>query len=59
MEMKKEIANKKCYLFPKIEQVLLDNEISLALESSPPAGPSEVNLAPAYKNVDPFKDSQV
>jgi hypothetical protein len=32
---------KKKYTAPEIELVELDNEISLALESAPPAGPSE------------------
>ena len=32
---------KKKYIAPRIEWIQLDNEISLALESSPPAGPSE------------------
>ena len=32
---------KKRYIRPSIEIILLDNEISLALESAPPAGPSE------------------
>jgi hypothetical protein len=32
---------KKKYIKPRIEWIPLDNEISLALESSPPAGPSE------------------
>jgi hypothetical protein len=32
---------KKIYKAPRIEWIPLDNEISLALESSPPAGPSE------------------
>jgi hypothetical protein len=32
---------KKKYIKPRIEWIPLDNEISLALESSPPAGPGE------------------
>jgi hypothetical protein len=32
---------KKKYITPLIELIVLDNEISLALESAPPAGPSE------------------
>jgi len=32
---------KKKYTAPEIELVELDNEISLALESAPPVGPSE------------------
>jgi hypothetical protein len=31
----------KKYIAPEIELIQLDNEISLALESAPPAGPSE------------------
>jgi len=37
---------KKSYITPQIELVELDNEISLALESAPPAGPGE-----SYNNV--------
>jgi hypothetical protein len=32
---------KKKYIKPSIEIIFLDYEISLALESAPPAGPSE------------------
>ncbi len=32
---------KKIYTAPQLELILIDNEISLALESAPPAGPSE------------------
>ncbi len=35
------IMEKKTYNAPQIELIILDNEISLALESSPPVGPSE------------------
>ena len=31
----------KKYISPRIEWIPLDNEISLALESTPPVGPSE------------------
>lgn len=31
----------KKYIKPRIEIIFLDNEISLALESAPPVGPSE------------------
>ena len=37
------IMEKKTYKSPQIELVILDNEISLALESAPPVGPSESN----------------
>jgi len=32
---------KKKYIAPRIEWIPLDNEISLALQSAPPVGPSE------------------
>lgn len=32
---------KKKYIAPRIEWIPLDNEISLALASAPPAGPDE------------------
>lgn len=32
---------KKKYKTPRIEIIILDNEISLALESTPPVGPDE------------------
>ena len=32
---------KKKYITPRIEWIPLDNEISLALQSAPPVGPSE------------------
>lgn len=35
------METKKKYTLPAIEIIMLDNEISLALESSPPVGPSE------------------
>jgi len=49
------------YLKPRIEIIFLDNEISLALESSPPAGPSETNNR--FKtnesfNLEPFPNYQ-
>jgi hypothetical protein len=56
--MKTRIENiaKKSYKAPKIEQIKLDNEISLALESAPPTGPGEsLGKAPEYFNNDPFK----
>lgn len=51
---------KKKYIIPQIEVVELDNDISLALESSPPAGPSEsFNIKTFNVNsiVDPFKSN--
>ena len=49
--------NKTKYQLPAIQCIQLDNSISLALESAPPAGPSEVlNSAPTYINSTPFKE---
>ena len=36
-----DIMEKKKYIKPRIEIIFLDNEISLALESTPPEGPGE------------------
>ena len=46
------METKKTYMTPSIELIILDNEISLALESNPPVGPDEVknNLQ------NPFRD---
>lgn len=38
------ITEKKEYFVPQIERINLDNEISLALESTPPFGPGEAVL---------------
>ncbi len=47
---------KKKYSAPAIEIIFLDNAISLALESAPPAGPSEGALMrPDNINNNPFK----
>jgi len=43
---------KKKYTAPIVEIVLLDNEISLALESAPPVGPGE---SFNFKQNNPFK----
>lgn len=43
--------NKKKYSTPKMAKIKLDNEISLALASMPPAGPDESfnrNYDPAF-----------
>jgi len=51
------INTKRVYTAPQIERVELDNEISLALESTPPIRPNEEMLffAPDYFNHDQFK----
>jgi hypothetical protein len=48
---------KRAYSSPLIERVQLDNEISLALESTtPPEGPNGTEgYAPEYLHNDPFK----
>ena len=48
---------KKKYIAPQIELIELDNEISLALESTPPVGPSETYnqmSSPDYFNNSPL-----
>ena len=50
------MVNKNRYIVPKIDRIVLDNEISLTLDSAPPAGPGEpTGYAPDYFNNDPFK----
>ena len=52
------METKKTYKAPLIELIKLDNEISLALESTPPAGPDEVsnfNQNPDYFDNTAFK----
>ena len=52
----KTTIQKQEYTTPSIEIVLLDNEISLQLESTPPRAPGEAKLnAPEYINYDPFR----
>jgi hypothetical protein len=49
----------KLYKSPQIEKISLDNEISLALESSPPDGPSESYIIdPNILNKDIYKSSK-
>ena len=49
---------KKTYTTPQVELIKLDSEISFALESTPPAGPSEgASLAPEYMNNDTFRNN--
>jgi hypothetical protein len=56
METRNEKKEKGFYISPDVACVKLDNEISLSLESAPPAGPDEgMNNAPGYFNNDPFK----
>lgn len=57
--MKTQNKENRVYFSPIIERIELDNEISLTLDSTPPAGPGEPgygsSLAPEYLNNDPFK----
>jgi len=48
---------KRNYKIPVIEQIMLDNEISLILESAPPSGPNEASIFhEGCINNSPFKD---
>jgi hypothetical protein len=53
------ITEKRIYISPEVINIKLDNEISLALASSPPEGPSEgaLKTSPHFLNADPFKNS--
>lgn len=58
MKTQSENAKKRIYDTPQIEQIKLDNEISLALESTPPVFELTKNAgAPEYFNADPFKNN--
>lgn len=44
------------YIMPEIKRILLDSEISLQMESTPPIPINESNaLVPEYFNNDPLK----
>ena len=46
---------KKNYKSPQIVRIIIDTEIALQLESTPPVGPNESKLlTPEYFNKDPF-----
>lgn len=50
------IIEKRIYITPRIEQIKLDNEISLVLVSGNPGEPGvTLSAAPDYFNPDPFK----
>jgi len=57
MKMQNKKILKRSYNPPKIEQVKLDNEISMVLESTPPTGPGDETslLGFGYYNNDPYK----
>lgn len=51
---------KKHYFQPTIEQIIVDNEISLALESLPPTFESNnINSTTDYFNTNPFVATNV
>lgn len=52
-------TEKRVYLQPEVQTILLDNEISLALESNPIEGPGESNLLrrDEYFQTNPFEKS--
>lgn len=39
------MEKKRFYIAPQIELICIDNDISLALQSTPPAGPSEISIS--------------
>jgi hypothetical protein len=58
MKTTNKMTEKKMYINPQIELIKLDSEISLALQSAPPAGPDEgLSFAPEYFNNDPFRNN--
>ena len=51
---------RRFYTSPRIELIILDNEISLALESSPPVGPEESSNNLSFNfNDNPFKGTDL
>ena len=48
---------KKAYTIPQAQQIILDNEISLSLESSPPIGPFESYSIPESMQKQPYNDN--
>ena len=63
MKIENNIVAKKVYQTPEIERIVLDNEISLALQSTentPYNGPNEGNnsMTPEYLNQDPFRNNR-
>jgi hypothetical protein len=56
MKTKENNTAKRIYLNPTIDFILIDNEISLALQSEPPVGPGEsLSLIPEFVNSNPLK----
>ena len=60
MKTTEKTTKKRIYNRPEIVCVELDNEISLALQSTPPDGPGETSmLTPEYMKNDPFKNGNI
>ena len=60
MKIENKITSKRAYIAPEIEIVILDNEISLTLDSNPFPGPNEGNnsMTPEFLNNDPFRNNR-
>ncbi len=58
MKTMNKTIEKRVYSCPEIRCIVLDNEILLALESSPPVSPEEGigAIFPEFSNNDPFKN---
>jgi hypothetical protein len=54
-------TGKISYNAPQLERIIIDNEISLALESTPPMGPNETMLIKDSQTncQNPFHDNKV
>ena len=58
MKTSEKMKEKRMYSIPEIQSIKLDNEISLALESSPPEGPGEgTSMTPKYFHYDPYRNN--
>lgn len=58
MNSNNKITEKRSYFPPIIAEIILDNEISLALESFPPDGPNEgAYFSPDFLENNPFKSN--
>ena len=53
--MKKGNIEKNAYIQPEINRIILDNQISLVLQSAPDDPESFTTLSPEFSNNNPFK----
>jgi hypothetical protein len=58
MKAKEIMIEKRSYFCPEIVHVVMDNEISLALESVPPPGPLEMIGAAEFFTIEPMQIGQ-